>query len=129
MIVHNLVGVHVLVQRQANFGVQNVLVFAQPSSEQLILRLTDKGNNFYLGSAMDFEEKVQKYFADTDAFKELSTNPFKENLQKVYDLLDKLFKDKEINGKQFTKMKPDQDKTELAHLYFNPKTHKVSHIE
>ncbi len=45
-------------------------------SKQLILRRTDKGNNFYLGSASGFEEKVQKYFSDTDAFKELSSNPY-----------------------------------------------------
>ena len=94
-------------------------------SKQLILRQTDKGNNFYLGAATDYEEKVQKFFTETDAFQELSSNPFKENLQEVCDLLDRLLKDKEINGKQFTEMKPDQDKTELAHLYFNPKTHKV----
>ena len=59
-------------------------------TNQLILRQTDKGNNFYLGAAVDFEKKVQKFFSDTDAFKELPSNPFKENLDKVCALLDRL---------------------------------------
>lgn len=94
-------------------------------SKQLILRQTDKGNNFYLGAAVDFEEKVEKFFSDTDAFKELSSNPFKENLDKIRTSLRKLLSEKEISSKQFTKMMPNREKVELAHLYFNPKTHKV----
>ena len=57
--------------------------------------------------------------------KELSSNPFRENLDKVCALLDKLLKEKQISSKQFTKMMHNRDKTELAHLYFNPKTRKV----
>ena len=38
-------------------------------NKQFILHQTDKGNSCYLGTAVDSEEKVQKYFTDTDAFK------------------------------------------------------------
>ncbi len=47
------------------------------------------GNHFCIGSAIDFEEKVQKYFTYTNAFIELSENPFKEILDKVRQLLNK----------------------------------------
>jgi hypothetical protein len=91
----------------------------------LIIRLTDKGNNFYIGSAIEFEKKVQKFFSDTNAFLELSTNPFNEILNKVIQLLNRLRQEKLIFKWQYDKMMPDRTKCELAHLYFNPKTHKV----
>ena len=56
----------------------------------LIIRLTDKGNNFYIGLASEFEKKVEKFFSDTNAFVELSYNPFNEALASVIELLDKL---------------------------------------
>jgi len=91
----------------------------------LIIRITDKGHNFYIGLASEFEKKVEQFFSDTNAFIELSYNPFNEILDKVHQLLDKLQSKKLILQWQFKKMKPDPKKTELPHLYFNPKTHKV----
>jgi hypothetical protein len=89
----------------------------------LIIRLTDKGHNFYIGLASEFEEKVEKFFQDTNAFIELSENPFNEILDKVIQLLEKLQSNKRILKWQFKEMIPDRNKCELAHLYFNPKTH------
>jgi len=91
----------------------------------LILRLTDKGNNFYIGSAIEFKKKVEKFFSDTNAFIELSENPFNEILNKVIQLLNQLREKKLIFKWQYDEMMPDRTKCELAHLYFNPKTHKV----
>jgi hypothetical protein len=92
---------------------------------KLIIRVTDKGNNFYIGLASDLEEKAQNYFIDTNAFILLSKNPLHEILDKVKSLLRQLAKDKLITQTQCKKMLPDENKTELSHLYFNPKTHKV----
>lgn len=94
-------------------------------ASKLILRLTDKGNNFYVGSAKDFEEKAKKYFTDTNAFVELSENPFNQIFKEVCHLLNRLCSDKSIAPKHCKKMLPDVKKAELSHLYFNPKTHKV----
>lgn len=91
----------------------------------LIIRLTDKGNNFYIASAIEFEKKVQKFFSDTHAFVELSANPFNEILIKVTQVLNRLRQTKFIFQWQYDKMMPDKKTCELAHLYFNPKTHKV----
>jgi hypothetical protein len=94
--------------------------------KNLIIRLTDKGHNFYIGSAIEFEKKIQKFFADTNAFMELSENPFNEILnKKVIQSLEKLCKQDLIRQWQCVEMMPDRKTCELAHLYFNPKTHKV----
>ena len=91
----------------------------------LILRQTDKGHNFYIGSAVEFEKKVETFFQDTNAFIELSENPFDEIKNKVIELLYKLREKQSISKEQYDKMMFDRNKCELAHLYFNPKTHKV----
>ncbi|CAF5191575.1 unnamed protein product, partial [Rotaria magnacalcarata] len=90
----------------------------------LIIRLTDKGNNFYIGLANQFEKKAQKFFSDTNAFAELSFNPFNEIFDKVVQLLSALRQKDLIRKWQYEEMMPDRTKCELAHLYFNPKTHK-----
>lgn len=92
----------------------------------LILRVTDKGNNFYLGSAKDFETKVQHFFAETKAFTELDKNPFHTIHTKITQLLNRLSRENAIERKQLEKLTPNLSTAELAHLYFNPKTHKVS---
>ncbi|CAF3852581.1 unnamed protein product [Rotaria magnacalcarata] len=92
----------------------------------LIIRVTDKGNNFYIGSAGEFEEKAENFFSDTNAFIELSSNPFNEILNKVIQLLNTLRGKDLIRKWQYEQMMPDLTNSELAHLYFNPKTHKDS---
>ncbi|CAF1508153.1 unnamed protein product [Rotaria magnacalcarata] len=90
----------------------------------IIIRVTDKGNNFYIGSANEFEKKAQIFFFDTNAFVELSSNPFNEIFDKVVQLLGALHQKGLIRKWQYEQMMPDRTKCELAHLYFNPKTHK-----
>ncbi|CAF1369208.1 unnamed protein product [Adineta steineri] len=90
----------------------------------LIIRVTDKGHNFYIGSSIEFEKKAQIFFSDTNALEVLSNNPFNEIFDKVKQLLDKLCSKKLIMKWQYEEMMPDRTKCELAHLYFNPKTHK-----
>ncbi|CAF2033706.1 unnamed protein product [Rotaria magnacalcarata] len=93
-------------------------------NRNLIIRVTDKGNNFYIGSAVEFEQKATKFFSDTNAFIELSCNPFNEILDKVIQLLNTLRGKDLIRKWQYEQMMPDRTTCELAHLYFNPKTHK-----
>ncbi|CAF1527436.1 unnamed protein product [Adineta steineri] len=91
---------------------------------KLIIRQTDKGHNFYIGSQIEFEKTVQKFFQDTNAFMELSYNPFNEIQNKIITLLNQLRKDECISKEQYNKMIFNRTTSELAHLYFNPKTHK-----
>jgi hypothetical protein len=55
----------------------------------------------------------------------LTDNPFDAILNKVIQLLNNLRSKKLILLWQYEKMMPDRTKSQLAHLYFNPKTHKV----
>jgi hypothetical protein len=91
----------------------------------LLIRLTDKGNNFYIGQTIEFEKKVQQFFFDTNAFMQLSNNPFHEILDRVIKLLKHLESKRLITNWQYNQMLPAPKECELAHLYFNPKTHKV----
>ncbi|CAF5172037.1 unnamed protein product, partial [Rotaria magnacalcarata] len=70
----------------------------------LILRVTDK---------------------DTNAFIELKENPFNKIQDNVIHLLNQIRTKKFIFQWQYNKMMPNRIKCQLAHLYFNPKTHKV----
>ena len=79
----------------------------------------------YIGSAIEFDKKAQKFFSDTNDFMELTHNSFSETLDKVIQLLNNLYSKKLILKCQYEEMKLDTTKSELAHLYFNPKTHKV----
>jgi hypothetical protein len=98
------------------------------TKHQLILRVVDKGNHFYIGSTVNFERKVQNYFTDTNAFVQLSNNPFNEILNGITGVLQTLASKKWILQWQLRTMLPDPVTSELSHLYFNPKIHKVDSI-
>ncbi|CAF1513675.1 unnamed protein product [Adineta ricciae] len=91
---------------------------------KLILRRTDNGHNFYIGSANEYEKKVQNFFQDTKAFEELPENPLDQIVDKAIELLNHLRQKGHISKQQYDEMVPDRTETELPHLYFNPKTHK-----
>ena len=102
-----------------------ILRFVCSWHNHLTIRLTDKSNNFYIGLTSEFKKKEQAYFNETNAYIQLNTNPFDEVLNKVIQLLNQLRSKKFILKWQYDQMMPDVKKIELAHLYFNPKTHKV----
>ena len=69
---------------------------------------------------------MKKYFTDTNAFVQLSENPFNDILNRIIQVLKTLASQKLILQWQMREMLPDPLKFELSHLYFNPKTHKVA---
>ncbi|CAM4784666.1 unnamed protein product [Rotaria magnacalcarata] len=91
----------------------------------LILCVTDKSHNFYIGSAIEFENKIEAFFLDTNVFMILTGNPFNGILNKVIQLLNRLREKQLILQWQNNKMMPYQTKSVLTHLYFNLKTHKI----
>ncbi|CAF4591264.1 unnamed protein product, partial [Rotaria socialis] len=90
----------------------------------LVLCVTDKGYNFYIGTEKEFDKKAQNLFQDTNAFIELKENPFNKIQDNVIHLLNKIRAKNFIFQWQCNKMMPNRIKCQLAHLYFNPKTHK-----
>ncbi|CAF1489796.1 unnamed protein product [Adineta steineri] len=92
---------------------------------KLILRQCDKSGNLYVGEKSIFEQKATQYRVQTGAYEELSSNPLEDILMKVTRLLNDLHaKTKDLSPKQYKKMMPLRKNVRLAHMYFNPKTHK-----
>ncbi|CAF1491817.1 unnamed protein product [Rotaria sp. Silwood1] len=112
---------HLEAQQQAHIA-RSIRTLIKEKS--LIIRLTDKSHNFYIGSATEFNKKVQHFFADTNAFMELPENPFNDIASKVIQFLNRLRGKDLIRKWHYEQMMPDRTKCQLAHLYFNPKTHK-----
>ena len=63
----------------------------------------------------------------TQAYDEISTgiNPYREMLDSVILLLNRLKEKQAITNDQYKMMIPDKKTCELPHLYFIPKAHKV----
>ncbi|CAF5042455.1 unnamed protein product [Rotaria sp. Silwood1] len=97
--------------------------------QQVILRRTDKSKVFRLGDANDYQRKVLEYMQETEAYEEITSgiSPLTENLKQVTSLLNLLYhvEKPSIIKKQYEAMYPKENETELAHLYFIPKPHKI----
>lgn len=94
----------------------------------VVIRPTDKSKVLHLGSVHDYHEKAMQYMQETNAYREITSgiNPCHDQVQTVLALIDPMLKNKNINGKLWKQyMRPNVTKTELAHLYFIPKPHKV----
>ena len=99
-------------------------------TQHIILRRTDKSKVFHLGDANDYQGKVLQYMQDTEAYEEIISgiSPLADSYQQVVSLLDRLYHTEKpllLSKKQHDYMYHKFDKTELGHLYFIPKPHKV----
>lgn len=92
---------------------------------KLILRKTDKSGVFHIGHQRDYQRKAYHYRKTTGAYKELSNNPLNDVYHRTVDLLNRLRSQNQLRELQKQKLLPIQMKTELAYLYFLPKSHKV----
>ncbi|CAF2764146.1 unnamed protein product [Rotaria sp. Silwood2] len=92
---------------------------------RLLLRQTDKSGVLHIGHVKDYERKAAEYRQKTGAYEELTSNPFADIFNRVIQLLNNLRSADKIKENQKTKMMPIRAKTELAYMYFLPKTHKV----
>ena len=90
-----------------------------------ILRVTDKSGIFHIGHAKDYEHKAEAYQQKTQAYMQLESDPLWSVFDKVVQLLNNLRAKKHIMAWQLNQMMPKKEETELAHLYFIPKPHKV----
>ena len=92
---------------------------------QHVLRVTDKSGVFHIGHARDYEQKADAYRRKTKAYVELDNDPLWTVFDRVTHLLNELRAKKHIHVWQLNKMMPKREDVALAHLYFNPKSHKV----
>ena len=113
--------------RREQLTVRSIRNQLKLSTNQTILRRTDKSKVFHLGSSNDYEHKALMYMMKTQAYEEVEDArcPLQDNLSSVIEIVNRLLKVKAINRKQWSQMMPDENKVELGHLYFLPKPHKV----
>lgn len=91
----------------------------------IVLRKTDKSKVFHLGNVNDYKIKVENYMAKTDAYENLGNrNPLRDLILQTNSLLKGLLAGKHIDTQLFKRLQVDENKAELAHLYFLPKAHK-----
>ncbi|CAF1434692.1 unnamed protein product [Adineta steineri] len=96
---------------------------------KLILRQTDKSSVFHSGYAIDYKQKATKYRQNTGAHEELNVNPFNETIYNVTHALNQLKTMSKIAEYQRMNMIPVRGKTQLAYMYFLPKSHKTRIID
>lgn len=95
---------------------------------RLILRQTDKSGVFHIGRRQEYRQKAKRYYEETQAYEELTENPFESTLSAVVHLLNHLRSTNQIKEKQCKEMRPSRATTRLAYMYFLPKPHKVDKI-
>lgn len=91
----------------------------------LILRQTDKSGVLHIGHRKDYNRKAKQYRQDTQAYEQLTTNPYDDVFMKVVKFINQLRIDNKIKEKHKSEMMPKRNKTELGYMYFLPKSHKV----
>ena len=97
------------------------------SRPDIIVRRIDKSEGFYFGSTAAMNQKTEEYMKTTEAYQEVvdGHSPLIEILHATEILLDYLVEKKAITKARRDKLLPDKNIMELAHLYTNPKVHKV----
>jgi hypothetical protein len=94
----------------------------------IVVRRTDKNKVFYIGKAVDFTSKAEKYMVKTEAYEEIANGrcPLADNLSAVKTLLKYLVTKKALIQKQADRLSPKLDSLELGHYHGLPKPHKVN---
>jgi hypothetical protein len=99
------------------------------ASSHVILRRTDKSKVFHLGHVDDHRQKACQYMQKTNAYRLLTDeqDPCMDQYDAVLALIHPLLSKRAIDLTIWKRnMRPNANNIKLAHLYFNPKPHKVN---
>ena len=95
-------------------------------SKNIVLQKTDKSKVFHLGRFEDYLKKSEEYMADTQAYCCLEKeDPLTDLVQRTNKYLLDLRLVHWISQKQYEQLCVNPNETELAHLYYLPKAHKL----
>lgn len=95
-------------------------------SRNVIMQKTDKSKVFHLGKVEDYEKKSKEYMQKTQAYECLGDHdPLPELIERTNRYLFELRIAKWITQKHYELLCVKPEETELAHLYYLPKAHKV----
>jgi hypothetical protein len=92
-----------------------------------IIRKTDKAKVFHLGKKQDYEIKSNEYMAKTKAYQCLDKNdPLPDLVNRTNKYLLDMRLAHWINQKQYEQLTIKLEESELSHLYYLPKSHKIN---
>ncbi|CAF3197885.1 unnamed protein product [Rotaria sp. Silwood2] len=92
---------------------------------KVVFRQTDKSKVFHLGKPETYIEKSAQYMSKMNAYKEIDQSPLEHMIESTEELLIDLVRRKLLPAKYLEKLRPSRTESELPHLYYNPKDHKV----
>ncbi|CAF3989165.1 unnamed protein product, partial [Rotaria sp. Silwood1] len=92
---------------------------------KVVFRKTDKSKVFHLGKPEAYIEKSAQYMSKMNAYKEIEQSPLEDMIKNTEELLIDLVRRKLLPAKYLEKLRPSRTESELPHLYYNPKDHKI----
>jgi hypothetical protein len=92
---------------------------------KIIFRQTDKSKVFHADTRESYIKKSAIYMTKTNAYIEIPRSPLREMIEKTDLFLRNLVSSKQMSQPMLEKLRPSQTESELPHLYYNPKDHKL----
>ena len=80
---------------------------------------------FHTDTRENYINKSAAYMRKTNAYLELPTSPLREMIEKTDKFLRNLVSTKQMPQVLLEKLRPSMTESELPHLYYNPKDHKI----
>ncbi|CAF2075965.1 unnamed protein product [Rotaria magnacalcarata] len=95
-------------------------------TNNIIFRQTDKSKVFHTDTRENYIKKSEIYMNKTNAYREIQSSPLRETIEKTDKFLRNLVSNKRILQALLDKLRPSLIESELPHLYYNPKDHKIN---
>ncbi|CAF4113515.1 unnamed protein product [Rotaria magnacalcarata] len=105
---------------------QAITTFKKIQKENnIIFRKTDKSKVFHIDTSENYIRKSAAYMEKTNAYIEIRTSPLREMIDKTDKFLRDLVSSKKVSQYMLERLRPSNSDSELPHLYYNPKDHKI----
>jgi len=92
---------------------------------KVVFRQTDKSKVFHVDTHENYIRKSAEYMQKTNAYEEILTSPLQDMIEKTDKFLRNLVSTKRMPQAMMEKLRPSRNDSELPHLYYNPKDHKI----
>ncbi|CAF2072614.1 unnamed protein product [Rotaria magnacalcarata] len=93
--------------------------------KDIVFRQTDKSKVFHVDIRENYIKKSEIYMNKTNAYIEIATSPLREMIEKTDKFLRNLVTKKQLPQYMLDRLRPSLKESELPHLYYNPKDHKI----
>ena len=91
----------------------------------IIIRQTDKSKVFHIDTREGYMKKSEIYMNRTNAYIEIAASPLQEMIEKTDKFLRNLVSKKQMPQYMLDRLRPSLTESELPHLYYNQKDHKI----